>query len=76
MCLHGLGETLHRRGTILLEDVDHPFTDIVIDIASATDDTPEQMAGITRDLDKFCPVAKVIRGSGVTITETRTTVPL
>lgn len=71
-----LTASFDRRGTMLLEEVDHPFTDIVMDIEAATDATPEQMAAITRDLEKFCPVAKVIRGSGVTITENWTTVPL
>ena len=47
-----------------------------MDIEVATDATPEQMEAITTDLAKYCPIAKVIRGSGVTITENWTTKPL
>jgi len=65
-----------RRGTMLEEDLDHPFSDIVLDIEVETDATPEQLQAIRTDLEKFCPVAKVMRGSGITITETWTAKPL
>lgn len=65
-----------RRGVLLQEEVDLPFTDIVLDITVATNATEAQLAEISTDLAKFCPVAKVIRGSGVTITENWTTTPL
>lgn len=65
-----------RRGVTLAEEVERPFTDIVMDIEVATDATPAQMDAITTDLAKYCPIAKVIRGSGVTITENWTTKPL
>lgn len=58
-----------RRGVLLMEEVDTPFTDIVMDIEVATNGTPEQMDAMKTDLAKFCPVAKVIRAAGVTITE-------
>jgi uncharacterized OsmC-like protein len=58
-----------RRGVMLQEDVERPFSNVVLDIDIATDATPEQMEQIKTDLQKFCPIAKVIRGSGVTITE-------
>ena len=58
-----------RRGVMLQEDVERPFSNVVLDIDIATDATPEQMEKIKTDLQKFCPIAKVIRGSGVTITE-------
>lgn len=58
-----------RRGVMLEEDVERPFSNIVLDIDITTDATPEQMEKIKTDLAKFCPIAKVIRGSGVTITE-------
>jgi len=65
-----------RRGVTLAEEVEHPFSNIVMDIEVATNGTPEQMAAMRTDLAKFCPLAKVIRGSGVTITENWTTKPL
>jgi uncharacterized OsmC-like protein len=65
-----------RRGVTLAEEVDQPFRDIVLDIEVETDGTPEQMTAMKTDLAKFCPIAKVIRNSGVTITENWTTKPL
>lgn len=65
-----------RRGVLLMEEVDRPFNNIVLDITVATDATDDQVEAIKTDLAKFCPAAKVIRGSGVTITENWTTKPL
>ncbi len=71
-----LTANLDRRGTMLMEEVARPFSNIVMDIEVATDATPEQLEAMKTDLAKFCPIAKVIRGSGVTITENWTAVPL
>ena len=65
-----------RRGVTLAEEIERPFANIVMDIEVATDATAEQMEAIKTDLAKYCPIAKVIRGSGVTITENWTTKPL
>ena len=65
-----------RRGVTLAEEVERPFANIVMDIELATSATPAQMEDIKRDLAKYCPIAKVIRGSGVTITENWTLKPL
>lgn len=65
-----------RRGTMLEHEVEHPFSDIVMDIEVKTDATPEQLETIRTELEKYCPIAKVIRGSGVTITEHWTAAPL
>ncbi len=65
-----------RRSVLLMAEVERPFSNIVMDITVATNATPEQMDAITTDLAKYCPIAKVIRGSGVTITENWTTTPL
>lgn len=58
-----------RRGVRLQEEIERPFSDLVMDIDLVTSATDEQMAAIKRDLAKFCPVAKVIRGSGINVTE-------
>ena len=71
-----LSAKFDRRGVLLQDEVDTPFTDIVLDITVNTDGTAEQMTAMQVDLAKFCPIAKVIRGSGVTITENWTTQPL
>ena len=51
-------------------------SDIVLDIEVATDATPEQIETIKTELAKYCPIAKVIRNSGITITENWNTKPL
>lgn len=65
-----------RRGTMLQEEIEQPFSDVVMDISVKTDATDAQLEDIKRELAKFCPIAKVIRGSGVTITENWTKIPL
>jgi len=65
-----------RRGVTLQDEVDRPFSNIVMDIDVATNATDAQMEAIQIELAKYCPIAKVIRGSGVTITENWTTKPL
>ena len=65
-----------RRGTMLQDEVERPFSDIVMDITVETDATAEQLETIKQDLQRFCPIAKVIRGSGTAITENWTTKPL
>ena len=65
-----------RRGTMLADEVEQPFSDIRMAIEVETDASPDQMAALQADLAKFCPIAKVLRGSGVTITETWATKPL
>ncbi len=65
-----------RRGTLLEHEVERPFDDIVMDIEVKTDATPDQLATIKSELEKYCPIAKVIRAGGVTITENWTAKPL
>lgn len=71
-----LAAQFDRRGVQLAEEVDVPFQTVTLTIDVATDATPEQMEVIKADLQKFCPIAKVIRASGTTIHEHWTTRPL
>jgi uncharacterized OsmC-like protein len=64
-----LSAQFDRRGVMLAEEIDRPFDDIVLDIDVSTNATSEQLAKIQSDLQKYCPIAKVIRGGGATITE-------
>ena len=72
----GLTANFDRRGVTLSEEVERPFSNIVMDIEVATNASPDQLADMQEDLAKFCPVAKVIRGSGISITENWTIKPL
>ena len=65
----------NRLGVLLQEEVDRPFDDIILDIDIKTNATPEQMEAIKAELAKFCPIAKVIRGNGATITENWNVLP-
>ena len=64
-----LSAKFDRRGTMLEEEIDVPFSSVIMDIEIDTDATGEQMTALKKDLAKFCPIAKVLRGSGVKITE-------
>ncbi len=64
-----LSAKFDRRGTMLEEEIDVPFSSVTMDIEIDTDATEEQMNALKTDLAKFCPIAKVLRGSGVKITE-------
>ena len=64
-----LSAKFDRRGTMLEEEIDLPFSSVMMDIEIDTDATEEQMTALKKDLAKFCPIAKVLRGSGVKITE-------
>ncbi|MFZ3581792.1 OsmC family protein [Loktanella sp. DJP18] len=68
--------SFNRLGTLLQEEVHVPFDNIVLDIDVETDATPDQMAALKAELEKFCPVAKVFRAAGMTITENWSTRPL
>lgn len=66
----------NRLGTLLQEEVEVPFDNLVVDIGVETDGTQEQVAAIAHDLEKYCPVAKVFRAAGMTITENWSIRPL
>ena len=59
----------------LLEEVEQPFSNIVMDIDVTTNGTEDQIEALRIDLEKYCPIAKVLRGSGITITENWTVIP-
>ncbi|SIS92523.1 putative redox protein [Roseivivax lentus] len=71
-----LSAEFHRMGAMLEEEIDLPFSNIAMQIEVATNATPDQLEAIKTDLAKYCPIAKVIRGAGITITENWTSTPL
>ncbi|MGB7303300.1 MAG: hypothetical protein WBD13_03400 [Burkholderiaceae bacterium] len=58
-----------RRGVSLEEEIEVPFPSVVLNIDIQTDASADQITAIQRDLQKFCPIAKVIRNAGTTIDE-------
>ena len=72
----GMSYKFNRLGTLLEEEVEVPFNDVILDIIVETDASESQMVIIKSELEKYCPVAKVFRASGMSITEKWTTRPL
>ncbi len=58
-----------RRGVTLAEDVAVPFPAITLTIDVATGADTAQMEQLRHELSMYCPVSKVIRASGTTLTE-------
>lgn len=58
-----------RRGVMLQEDVQVPFPEITLDINIKSPNGADEFDKVKVDLQKFCPIAKVIRESGTVINE-------
>ncbi len=58
-----------RRGATLMEEIEVPFEKITLTIDFTTDASDEDVEKAKSDLQKFCPIAKVIRNSGTEIVE-------
>ena len=58
-----------RRGVSLLEDIQVPFPSMILNINIKSPNDPDDFDKVKVDLQKFCPIAKVIRESGTVITE-------
>tara|TARA_B100000530_G_C15824367_1_gene434787 strand:+ start:256 stop:717 length:462 start_codon:yes stop_codon:yes gene_type:complete len=58
-----------RRGVTLQDDVQVPFPSMTLNINIKSPNSADEFEKVKADLQKFCPVAKVIRESGTTITE-------
>ncbi|MFN0161780.1 MAG: OsmC family protein [Burkholderiales bacterium] len=63
-----------RRGVTLQEDVAVPFPAMVLHIEVTTSATAEAIAQVQHELAMYCPIAKLIRASGTTLTENWTIV--
>ena len=58
-----------RRGVMMQEEIDIPFPKIILTISGKADVDDATLEKVKTDLGKFCPIAKVIRGSGTVIEE-------
>ncbi len=58
-----------RRGVMMQDEVDIPFPKIVLTISGKADVDEATLEKVKTDLGRFCPIAKVIRGSGTVIEE-------
>jgi putative redox protein len=58
-----------RRGTQLQEELDVPFPEVQLNIAMTTDADDAAVEKMKADLQRFCPISKVIRQAGTEIIE-------
>ena len=59
-----------RRGVTLLEEIDRPFRQIVLDVACDGPASDEELARLAEEVRKYCPLSKLFRAAGTEITET------
>ena len=59
-----------RRGVLLMEEVDVPFTAIRLMVTSDGSATEEELADVARETEKFCPISKLYEKSGTNLTVT------
>ena len=59
-----------RRGVMLQEELERPFTSVTVHIDVETDAPEAAMEKVKRELAMFCPVGKVFRAAGITVKET------
>jgi putative redox protein len=58
-----------RRGVMLEEEIDLPFPQMDVDITVKTNASEEDIARVREGLAKYCPLSKVIKGSGTVLNE-------
>ena len=58
-----------NRGTRLLEEIKVPYPKIQLTINVKTPASDEEMERLKSDLQRFCPLAKIIRNAGTEIEE-------
>lgn len=59
----------HFLGAQLKEEIDLPFSEIRLTINIKTAASAEQIAKVSEDLGKYCPVAKMFRQAGCKVIE-------
>ena len=59
-----------RRGVLLMEEVDVPFTAIRLAVTADGTASEEELAAVARETDKFCPISKLYEQSGTNLTIT------
>jgi putative redox protein len=58
-----------RRGVMLQEELDRPFSSVTLYIELETDADTAAVERVKRELAMFCPVSKVFRGAGIALKE-------
>jgi putative redox protein len=58
-----------RRGVMLQEELDRPFSSVTLHIDMQTDADAGAVEKVKRELAMFCPVSKVFRAAGIELKE-------
>ena len=58
-----------RRGVMLQEELERPFSTVTLHIDVETDADAAAMDKVKRELAMFCPVSKVFRNAGIQVKE-------
>jgi len=58
-----------RRGVMLSEEIDVPFTKIKLNVKSDGDATAAELQSVATEVGKYCPLAKLFRQAGTVIEE-------
>jgi uncharacterized OsmC-like protein len=58
-----------RRGVTLAEEIDVPFQEITLTIQADGTASQEDIDRVAAEVAKFCPLSKLFRGAGTTLTE-------
>lgn len=58
-----------RRGVMLSEEIDLPFTEIVLSIKADGSATQEELNAVAVEVAKYCPVSKLFRQAGTKVEE-------
>jgi len=58
-----------RRGVILSEEIDVPFSKIVLNVKSNGSATANELQSVASEVSKYCPLSKLFRQAGTVIEE-------
>ena len=65
-----VGAADQRRGVLLQEEVDQPFTAVRLRIETDGPATQAELDRVAADVARFCPVSKMLKAAGTKVTET------
>ena len=63
-----------RRGVMLSEEIDVPFTKVILNVKSDGSATVDELQSVATEVAKYCPLAKLFRQAGTVIEESWTSV--
>ncbi len=58
-----------RRGVMLAEDIDVPFTKVTLNIKSDGNASESELQTVAAEVAKFCPLSKLFRQAGTEVVE-------